>query len=133
MGQDVCINSQLKTSNLFFFSKLTSLRFLRRRLSKIILIYGTDNYTNATVSVFIETLVVVLHKASYESRLILESLDTALCKSPGFPFGSDQISQIKSIFQFLFALRFGTQLFFQSSEMISKGFRSTYPRSPKRR
>ena len=67
---------------------------------------------NATVSVFIETLVVVLHNASYESRLILESLDTALCKSPGLPFGSDQISQIKSIFQFLCALRFGTQLFF---------------------
>lgn len=47
---------------------------------------------NATVSVFIETLVVVLHNASYESRLILEYLDTALCKSPGLPFGSPNLS-----------------------------------------
>lgn len=47
---------------------------------------------NATVSVFIGTLVVVLHNASYESRLILKSLDTALCESPGLPFGSPNLS-----------------------------------------
>ena len=115
MGQDVCINSQLKTSNqFFFFSKLTSLRFLRRCLSKIILIYGADNYMNATVSVFIETLVVVLHNASYEYRLILESLDTALCKSPGLPFGSDQISQIKSVFNFFVLYGLAHNFFFFS-------------------
>lgn len=76
---------------------------------------------NATVSVFIETLVVVLHNASYEYRLILESLDTALCKSPGLPFGSDQISQIKSVFSFFVLYGLEHNFFFSKFRNDFKG------------